>query len=110
MKKIIFSTLGLAVALAASSAFSAEPAAKPPAMDPSEMIAKAQNKMFEDNDTNKDGVISKSEWAARGEKMFDDMDANKDGKITLEEMKAQRAMKNAEYQKRQAEGAPPVKQ
>jgi hypothetical protein len=113
MKKMILSTLGLAMAFTATTAFAAEPAGKPPIMTPAmtkEFMEQAQKKMFEDNDTDKDGTISKSEWAARGEKAFNGIDANKDGKITLEEMKGPIGKSKADLEKRPAEKVPPVKQ
>lgn len=37
-------------------------------------------------DTNKDGVISKSEWDAETDRLFSARDRNKDGKLTPDEM------------------------
>jgi hypothetical protein len=100
MKKISISALSLIAALAASSAFAAEqptpPAGGPQGQSPA-------HHMFDDTDTNKDGLISKEEWVAKGDKMFSEIDANKDGKISEDEMKAHHDMKRAEYGKRHAE-------
>ncbi|BBN83609.1 hypothetical protein PA25_35940 [Pseudoalteromonas sp. A25] len=49
--------------------------------------ASAMAGTFADFDTNKDGVISKSEAAASESlmKLFDELDANKDGELSQEE-------------------------
>lgn len=44
--------------------------------------------MFEKNDTDHDGVISKAEFLASAEERFAKMDADGDGKITKEEASA----------------------
>jgi EF hand len=94
MKKMMLCSLGLIAALATSSAFATEPPA--PAPD----AAHKGSKMFEENDSNKDGVISKDEWRARGDKMFSDTDANNDGKLSKEEIKAHHDKKRAEWKDR----------
>ena len=51
-------------------------------------------KMFEKQDTNGDGVISKSEFLAHAEEKFSKIDADGNGEITKEEGKsARKAMK-----------------
>jgi len=45
------------------------------------------NWMFEKNDTNKDGVISKDEFIANATERFSKMDTDDDGNITKEEAK-----------------------
>lgn len=47
--------------------------------------------MFEQTDTNKDGVVTKAEFRAQGDKLFAKLDTNGDGKITKEERDARRA-------------------
>jgi hypothetical protein len=44
--------------------------------------------MFEEMDTNNDGVISKDEFMASAGKRFDKIDANHDGKISHDEVEA----------------------
>lgn len=48
-------------------------------------------------DTNKDGKISKEEFAARQDAMFTDIDQDKDGSITPKEMRDHRRAKMEEY-------------
>ncbi|HTM82138.1 EF-hand domain-containing protein [Asticcacaulis sp.] len=43
---------------------------------------------FDAMDTNKDGVLDKSEAKGRLAKAFDEIDLNKDGKVTKDELKA----------------------
>jgi Ca2+-binding EF-hand superfamily protein len=70
-------------------------------------------KMFEAQDTDKDGAISESEFQAFTKKRFDEIDGNKDGKVTKEEAKTHHeAMKAKWKEKREAmkkakEGAKP---
>jgi hypothetical protein len=54
---------------------------------------------FKALDTNNDSAVSKDEWRSQGDKMFSENDANKDGKLTAEEMKAHREAKRAEWLK-----------
>lgn len=51
---------------------------------------KPPHDFFMEQDTNKDGFISKSEFLKMGEKKFAEIDTNKDGKISQEEQKAHR--------------------
>lgn len=48
-------------------------------------------KVFDEADTNRDGVVTKAEFLAKAERHFGMADTNKDGKITREEMQAQQA-------------------
>ncbi|MCD8497515.1 MAG: hypothetical protein LRZ85_05205 [Alphaproteobacteria bacterium] len=49
---------------------------------------KGPGKMFEETDTDGDGMMSKDEFMAFHEKRFAEMDGNGDGKISTEEAKA----------------------
>ncbi|PZQ45439.1 MAG: hypothetical protein DI551_07385 [Micavibrio aeruginosavorus] len=68
-------------------------------------------RMFEMQDTNKDGVVSKDEFQAFSTKKFDELDANKDGNITKEEGKAHHDAMKAKWKemrgKRGDKPAPP---
>jgi len=97
MKKKLICSLGVIAFLSASSAYSAEPTKLP------QGEVNKGGKMFEENDTNKDGAISKDEWRARGDKMFSQTDGNSDGKLTQEETKAHYDKKRAEWKERRAE-------
>ncbi len=46
------------------------------------------DRMFDEMDTNHDGVVTKKEFDAFHDKRFKELDANHDGKITREEMEA----------------------
>ncbi len=48
------------------------------------------DRMFEEMDTNHDGVVTKKEFDAFHDKRFQELDANHDGKITREEMETGR--------------------
>lgn len=52
--------------------------------------------MFESTDINKDGVVSKDEFTARGEEMFSKLDTNKDGVVTQDEMTKEAAKRATE--------------
>ncbi len=69
--------VALVFLLAAHTAFAQQPAPQP-------------GKFFDAADTNRDGAISKAEWAAGGRNPqgFQMMDANRDGKVTREEGRA----------------------
>lgn len=45
-------------------------------------------KMFQENDTDKDGYLSKQEFMTHVERQFAEMDSNNDGKLTEDEMHA----------------------
>ena len=99
MKKTMLYSLSVVAMLAASSAFAMEqPAPMPPKGEPHK-----GGKMFEENDTNKDGFISKDEWRTRGDKMFSETDGNNDGKLSQDETKAHMEKKRAEWKERRAE-------
>ncbi len=64
-----------------------------------------KGQMFEETDTNKDGVVTKAEFHAQGDKMFAKLDANGDGKITKDEreaMKKQHEAKRDEWKAKKA--------
>jgi Ca2+-binding EF-hand superfamily protein len=56
------------------------------------MSASARQKpldvMFQADDTDGNGLVSKAEWQAAAEKRFELLDTNKDGNISKEEMDA----------------------
>lgn len=56
-------------------------------------------KVFDEADTNRDGVVTKAEFLAKAERHFGMADTNKDGKITREEMQAQQASFTQQMQK-----------
>ena len=58
-----------------------------------------KGKMFEEMDTNADGVISLEEHSAKAERRFKKMDANGDGKVTREEAKSHHAAMREKYKK-----------
>ncbi len=57
-------------------------------------------RMFEMQDTDKDGAISEAEHSAFTKKRFDEMDANKDGKVTKDEAKAHHDAMKAKWKER----------
>ena len=60
-------------------------------------------RMFEEQDANKDGAITEDEFVAFMKKKFVETDGNKDGKVTKEEAKAHFEAKRAEWKaKREA--------
>ena len=98
MRTIVTSLFGLALALSASGAFAAETAPTQ-----GKGVVPHEGKMFQENDTNNDGAISKDEWRVRGDKMFSETDANSDGKLTQEEMKAHREKNRAAWKEKREE-------
>lgn len=98
MKKILM--LGAAVLT-----MQALPALAEEGKKPHRDHGKMMEKMFEHQDTDKDGSISKEESAANAAKRFEEMDANKDGKVTKDEVKAHHEAKRAEWKaKKEAKG------
>ena len=61
------------------------------------------NRMFEEQDTNKDGAISEDEFVAFSKKRFVETDANKDGKVTQDEAKAHHDAMKAKWKEKRAE-------
>lgn len=60
-----------------------------PAMANEEKLQEKVDMKFSETDTNKDGMISKSEHDAKGEEMFKDADTNSDGSLSKDEVKAE---------------------
>lgn len=58
---------------------------------------KGLERMFEMQDTNKDGKVSEAEFLDFTKKRFVEMDANKDGSVTKEEAKTHFDKKKAEW-------------
>ena len=104
MKKITVSALSLVIALAAGSAFANDHEMPMPPKDGMNH-EKMGGKMFQENDTDGDGFISKAEWTAKGDKMFSETDGNGDGKISKEEMKAKHENHRAKMKERHEEKA-----
>lgn len=84
MKKIIVTTL--AIALVAGAATAQTPATPAAAPKPAPI-----KDMFDALDSNKDGILTKAEYAVQSDRTFAAMDTNKDGKIDTAERDAQRA-------------------
>jgi hypothetical protein len=59
-------------------------------------------------DTNKDGVIDQTEFAAGRDKWFADLDANKDGFVSTDELKAFGDKMHAEWAKKHADANAPA--
>ncbi len=62
-----------------------------------------ENSMFEEQDTNKDGVVSEDEFLAFGKKRFSEIDADKNGSITKEEAKKYHESKKAKWKEKREE-------
>lgn len=62
-----------------------------------------KGKMFEETDTNNDGVISHEEFSAKAERRFKKIDTDGDGKITKEEVKNHHAVMKGKYMKHHGE-------
>jgi hypothetical protein len=114
MKKLLLSAMAFAL-MAPMAAHAEEPATadgKQHVVDPAkkaEWEAKKAERMAR-TDTDKDGLISKSEFQAeharRGEEMFTKMDSNNDGKLAKEEMKAGREKMRDKFKKRMEHSGP----
>lgn len=66
---------------------------------------KMMDKMFEKDDLDGDGAISKEEFDKAGTARFEAMDGDKDGKVTKDEAKAHMEAKRAEWKKMKEEKA-----
>ena len=64
---------------------------------------KMMEKLFEKQDTDGDGAISKVEATAAADERFSKMDADADGKLTKEEIKAHHESMRAEWKERKGE-------
>lgn len=104
MKKLLMLT-GALLALQAIPAMAQDEGAAPPPKG-ERMMHKGDGrgeKMFEQKDTNKDGVISEAEFMDGAKKRFAEVDADHDGKITKEEAKAHHeSMREKWKEKREA--------
>lgn len=56
-----------------------------------------RGEIFAATDTNKDGVVTKDEFKARGDEKFSKLDTNKDGVVTKEEMTQEAAKRATEH-------------
>lgn len=104
MKKLLMLT-GALLALQAIPAMAQDEGAPPPPAG-EKMMHKGENrgeKMFEQKDTNKDGVISESEFMDGAKKRFSEVDGDHDGKITKDEAKTHHESMRAKWkEKREA--------
>lgn len=100
MKKMI--ALGLAALVLNVTPAMAETA---PAPDKKPDEKPYKSRMFEENDTDKDGKVSKQEFLIGSEKRFAEIDTNKDGFLTMDEMKARRDEMRAKMRERMKERA-----
>lgn len=90
---IIGGVTGLVVMAGAAALAVASPDSSPNSGD----ARPHRGQLFEATDTNKDGVLSKDEFEARGGEMFSKMDTNKDGIVTKLEMSQAAQKKAAEH-------------
>lgn len=60
-------------------------------------------RMFEEQDTNKDGAISAEEAATHAKKRFEEVDTDKDGKVTKGEAKAHHEAMRKKWKQRKEE-------
>lgn len=92
MKKIVLMTvMGLFVAAPAFAEPGEHHGDKGPRHE------KMMERMFEKNDTDKDGAISKEEFIKSSEERFASMDADGDGKVTKEEAKKHHEEKREKF-------------
>ncbi len=86
-----------------ASALAATPGAVPTAAAAKASdAAGGKSRMFEENDSNNDGFISKKEWQVKSEKLFSEIDMNNDGQLAPEESKAHSAMMREKRKARRA--------
>lgn len=104
MKKSMLLAAATVLALQAVPAFAEEGAPHHKGKDRGAMM----EKMFEEQDADKDGSISEAEFQAFTKKRFDDMDANKDGSVTKDEIKSHMEAKKAEWKAKNGDKKPPV--
>ncbi len=107
MKKTMLLAAAVILALQAIPAL-AEEGKKPHRDGPGKM-----EKMFEEQDADKNGSVSEAEFQAFNKKRFDEMDGNKDGGLTKEEIKSHFDAKKAEWKAKRdsvkvEKGQPPV--
>lgn len=86
--RIMKTTLGMLLLLAAASIMAMEPGEGRMRKGRKGLKGPMMGHMFQMMDTDKDGKVSKQEWQAHHDKRFSELDADKDGFITQEEMKA----------------------
>lgn len=93
MKKLLLlSTLGVFVAMPAMAGHHEGPDGKK-----GPRHEKMLEHMFEKDDLDKDGAISKEEFVKSSEERFTNMDADADGKVTKEEAKKHHEEKRAKW-------------
>ncbi len=96
MKKFAsLSAVGVMVALFAGQAMAEGPKGE---------HGKRHGQMFEETDTNKDGIVTREEFHAQGDKLFAKLDTNGDGKITKAERDAKHAEMKEKWAAKRAEG------
>lgn len=49
-----------------------------------------ENRLFEEVDQDRDGIISKSEFRKRADRRFQELDLNRDGKLSRDELRQER--------------------
>ena len=97
-RKIALTALGAALMMSAAAPFAmAAPRGGPDRHGPSMRPEAAFVYLLKTADTNKDGKISKEEFAARQDALFTEIDKDKDGSITPKEMRDYRQAKMEEF-------------
>lgn len=96
-RKIALTALGTALLFSTASMTMAAPRGGPDRDGPRMRPEAAFVYLLKVADTNKDGKITKEEFAARQDALFTEIDANKDGSITPKEMRDYRKTKMEAY-------------